>query len=160
MTAWGRWDEDVTREKLVLETIRMSAGANCIMRRGSHLLSLMRLSLSWCQRAPSVSITWGHGGNTLVLSIMVNILTDISHRDWRPFHGRYIYFIDAFQNWNIFSILKIEMSSGIFFVLRQYYYFVNIGNTNIADENNNFLNKYLPRLKKFYWYFSRHQRSK
>ena len=66
MTAWGRWDEDVTREKLVLETIRMSAGANCIMRRGSHLLSLMRLSLSWCQRAPSVSIAWGHGGNTLV----------------------------------------------------------------------------------------------
>ena len=89
MTAWGRWDEDVTREKLVLETIRMSAGANCIMRRGSHLLSLMRLSLSWCQRAPSVSITWGHGGNTLVLSIMVSILT--SHTEIDDHSIRYIY---------------------------------------------------------------------
>ena len=41
--------------------------------------------------------------------------------------------------------MKIEMSFYVFFVLRQYYYFVNIGNTNIADENNNFLNKYLQK---------------
>lgn len=86
------------------------------------------------------------------LSIMVSILTSHTYiEDHSTFHGT---FTDAFQRWNfqgkykyIFSILKIEMSSSIFFVLRQYYYFVNIGNTNIADENNNFFEQIFTEVK-------------
>ena len=83
---------------------------------------------------------------------MVSILTSHTYiEDHSTFHGT---FTDAFQRWNfqgkykyIFSILKIEMSSSIFFVLRQYYYFVNIGNTNIADENNNFFEQIFTEVK-------------
>ena len=140
-------------EKLVLETIRMSAGANCIMRPGSPLWWDWVLVDVSVECLPRVRMIWW--GN--IMSTVVTILT--SHRD-RGLWCQWVILVVGKWNWNIFSILKIEMSPGIFFVLRQYYYFVNIGNTNIADENNNFFEQIFTEVKKFYWYFSRHQRTK